>query len=92
MSMSERMVSAALRRWRISRYEEGSSNMYTFDCCTQTMQIAKRCSSPPESTSTSRSSTWLRSRTRVISAITSSPRSALEARILRTWPFTARGM
>lgn len=41
---------------------------YTSACCTQTVPIAKRCNSPPESLSMSRSRTW-RSSARAISQI-----------------------
>lgn len=49
---------AALSRWRTSRYDDGSSTMYTSACWHATTAMAKRCSSPPLRFSTLRSRTW----------------------------------
>jgi len=55
------MTLAADNRCLMSRYDDGSSNMYTSACRTAAMAIANRCSSPPESCPTSRSSSLLSS-------------------------------
>mmetsp|Transcript_6789 Transcript_6789/g.24141 ORF Transcript_6789/g.24141 Transcript_6789/m.24141 type:complete len:119 (+) Transcript_6789:1432-1788(+) len=89
-SSSDRMTCAALRRCRTSRYDEGSSNMYTSAICTATTAMAKRCSSPPLSLSTSRSSRWSRSSSG--SSVSATSRWSLAPMILPTVPLTARGM
>mmetsp|Transcript_7709 Transcript_7709/g.13172 ORF Transcript_7709/g.13172 Transcript_7709/m.13172 type:complete len:114 (+) Transcript_7709:1622-1963(+) len=84
------MTWAALRRWRTSRYDEGSSNMYTSALWTQTTAIANRWSSPPERSSTLRSITFCRSSSSI--SVSRTPRSSFALRISPTVPLTAFGM
>lgn len=51
------LTRAAFSRCRTSKYEEGSSSMYTLASCAATTAMAKRCSSPPDRFSTLRSHT-----------------------------------
>mmetsp|Transcript_37842 Transcript_37842/g.60684 ORF Transcript_37842/g.60684 Transcript_37842/m.60684 type:complete len:116 (-) Transcript_37842:551-898(-) len=88
--MSDRMTRDAFRRCFTSRYDEGSSNMYTSASCTATTAIAKRCSSPPESALTSRSSTFSKSSSTMSSSVT--PRSSRFLSVSNTSPLTAFGM
>mmetsp|Transcript_42404 Transcript_42404/g.99330 ORF Transcript_42404/g.99330 Transcript_42404/m.99330 type:complete len:91 (-) Transcript_42404:705-977(-) len=90
MSSSERIARAALSRCITSKYDDGSSNMYTSARCTRTTPMAKRCSSPPDSLSTSRSKTAERSKMSIV-AVTASL-SSFFVMMSPTLPLTALGM
>mmetsp|Transcript_24518 Transcript_24518/g.40119 ORF Transcript_24518/g.40119 Transcript_24518/m.40119 type:complete len:96 (+) Transcript_24518:1463-1750(+) len=89
---------AAVRRCLTSRYDEGSSNMYTSLICIAHAAMAKRWSSPPDKTLMSRSSKCDSSASRTAHPKTSlssaSERSSRSLRTFLTDPFTLslRGM
>mmetsp|Transcript_5538 Transcript_5538/g.9621 ORF Transcript_5538/g.9621 Transcript_5538/m.9621 type:complete len:105 (-) Transcript_5538:569-883(-) len=84
------MTCAALRRCRTSRYEDGSSIMYTCASWAATTAMANRCSSPPERFSTLRSHTCAKSRSTSSCALI--PRWSLVSSTSLTLPRTALGM
>mmetsp|Transcript_18683 Transcript_18683/g.59538 ORF Transcript_18683/g.59538 Transcript_18683/m.59538 type:complete len:129 (-) Transcript_18683:495-881(-) len=86
----ERMTREALSLCFTSRYEDGSSYMYTSFSCTDTTAIANRCSSPPDSISISRSPRW--SSCRSVIMVSATPRVSLRFRMPPTVPLAARGM
>mmetsp|Transcript_16711 Transcript_16711/g.24545 ORF Transcript_16711/g.24545 Transcript_16711/m.24545 type:complete len:105 (-) Transcript_16711:423-737(-) len=84
------MVRAARSLCFTSRYEEGSSNMYTSASCTTTTPMANLCSSPPDKTSTSLSRRCISSISCRVFSITSL--WLLLFMMTSTFPCTARGM
>mmetsp|Transcript_41372 Transcript_41372/g.82843 ORF Transcript_41372/g.82843 Transcript_41372/m.82843 type:complete len:89 (+) Transcript_41372:877-1143(+) len=83
----------ALQAWMrcfTSRYDDGSSNMYTSAFWTATTAMAKRCSSPPDRSCTPRPRTLSRSNTRTRKSFMSM--SFFSVRISPTMPLIARGM
>mmetsp|Transcript_51396 Transcript_51396/g.164325 ORF Transcript_51396/g.164325 Transcript_51396/m.164325 type:complete len:111 (-) Transcript_51396:522-854(-) len=90
MLRRSRIALPAFRRCLTSRYDEGSSNMYTSAFWQHTTAMAKRWSSPPDSASTSRSHTCARSSSSRRRGLL--PSSSLESRTFSTLPLTALGM
>mmetsp|Transcript_7927 Transcript_7927/g.19147 ORF Transcript_7927/g.19147 Transcript_7927/m.19147 type:complete len:90 (-) Transcript_7927:629-898(-) len=87
---------AAVRRCLTSRYEEGSSNMYTSLTWTATAAMANLCSSPPDRTRISRfnkcfNSAWVVAQSKM-SLPSASLRSSFALRTCSTCPLMARGM